>query len=233
MEEESAGRSLGLIGGLGVGAAIHYYRELARGARGAGAGDAARDGSRRRAARAEGRRVGQQARFGGVSGRHPAAARGRGAEIAALPSVTPLICAAELVALSPLPLVSLPEAILREIERRNLRRVALFGTRFTIETAMFGQLPGVDVVTPAAGEVDRIHEAYREIVETGRASSENAQLLRGIAQTLCDRDGVQAIVLAGTDLAMVFNEANAGFPCVDATQVHVGAIMRALFPNAA
>jgi len=158
---------------------------------------------------------------------------GAGAEIAALPSVTPLICAAELVALSPLPLVSLPEAILREIERRNLRRVALFGTRFTIETAMFGQLPGVDVVTPAAGEVDRIHEAYREIVETGRASSENAQLLRGIAQTLCDRDGVQAIVLAGTDLAMVFNEANAGFPCVDATQVHVGAIMRALFPNAA
>jgi aspartate racemase len=42
---------------------------------------------------------------------------------------------------------------------------------------------------------------------------------------LCRRDGVGAIVLAGTDLNLVFNETNAGFPAVDCLAAHIEAIV--------
>ena len=39
---------------------------------------------------------------------------------------------------------------------------------------------------------------------------------------------VDAIVLAGTDLSLIFDEANTDFPHVDCARVHIQAIMRAL-----
>jgi aspartate racemase len=39
---------------------------------------------------------------------------------------------------------------------------------------------------------------------------------------------VDAIVLAGTDLALIFNETNTDFPHVDCARVHIQAIMRRL-----
>jgi hypothetical protein len=44
----------------------------------------------------------------------------------------------------------------------------------------------------------------------------NVKTLRQIASTICRRDGVEAIVLAGTDLTLIFSEASAGFPTVTA-----------------
>jgi len=83
-----------------------------------------------------------------------------GAQVAAIPAVTPHLCAPELTQRSPIPLVSLVDEIAREVRHREPKRVALFGTRFTMETGLFGRLQGVDVVMPKAAEIDFIHQAY-------------------------------------------------------------------------
>ena len=41
-----------------------------------------------------------------------------------------------------------------------------------------------------------------------------------------ERDRVEAIILAGTDLALVFDKSNTDFPHVDAADVHLNAIMK-------
>src|ERR1035438_826392 len=188
MDEASHGRCLGLIGGLGVGATVHYYQELVK----------------RHAARgsvpnllivhADVNRVLRDAAAGDTRGLAAYLAdllqrlSSGGAEIAAIPAVTPHICITELREKSPIPLVGLPAEILREIQARKLTRVALFGTRFTMESRMFGQLPGVEVVVPSPDEVDFIHEAYVQIVNAGSRAPEHYERLRAIAHTLCERD---------------------------------------------
>jgi len=107
-----------------------------------------------------------------------------------------------------------------------LRRVALFGTRFTIESRLFGKLDHIDVVQPRPEESDCIHSTYLESVNAGRGTEEHAAVLRKIANVLCKRDGVEAIVLAGTELALVFNENNTDFPAIDCARVHIDGIMR-------
>jgi aspartate racemase len=154
-----------------------------------------------------------------------------GAQVAAIPATTPHLCAPELIKRSPIPLVSLVDEIVREVRHRELRRVALFGTRFTIQTGLFGRLQEVDVITPRTAEIDFIHQAYLEIVNAGSGTEQQYQRLRQIAHTLVEREGVEAIILAGTELSLIFNEANLDFPHIDAARLHLDAIMRQLNPN--
>jgi aspartate racemase len=153
--------------------------------------------------------------------------QGGGADIAAVSAITPHICISELTHLSTLPLVNLVAEVADEIGRRGLKRVALFGTRFSMETALFGQLAGIaEVIQPTPDEIDRIHQTYLQLVADGAASAGQFETLTHIAHTLCARDGAQAIVFAGTELSLVFNEGNTDFPHIDCAAIHIEAIMR-------
>jgi aspartate racemase len=154
--------------------------------------------------------------------------RAGGAEIATIPAVTPHICIGELLAISPLPLVNLLESVDEGIRARGVRRVALFGTRFTIETGLFGHLKGVDVVMPKPTEIDYIHDTYFQLASDGKGVDEQRVGLTKLAHTLCERESLDAIVLAGTDLALLFNESNTDFPHVDCAGLHIESIMGAL-----
>ena len=91
---------------------------------------------------------------------------------------------------------------------------------------MFGRL-GADVVVPTPDEIDLINNAYLDVVYD-RDTGATIDRLRELAHTLIKRDGAESVLLAGTDLSMVMNEANAGFPTIDCAGVHVAAITKRL-----
>jgi aspartate racemase len=209
-------RKLGLIGGLGPGATIHYYQELVK----AQAGEMLivhADMNRVLADVQRGDRVGLADYFARLIDR---LGRG-GADVSAISAITPHICIRELEKITPVPLVNIVEEVAKEIRSRGYRRVALFGTRFVVESRMYGMLDGIDVLVP--DQVDEIHAAYMQTVEGG---TDARGVLTRIAKTL----PVDAIVLAGTDLSLIFNETNTDFPHVDCAGVHIRAIMRSLAP---
>jgi aspartate racemase len=226
MNEMASGRCIGLIGGLGVGASVYYYQELAKAhaARGhvlnlvmvhahvdrvLGAVEA-RD------------KDGLASYLADLIGRLKSA----GAEFAVVPAVAPHIAIAELNQLSPLPIVNLIDELKREMEGRQLRRVALFGTRFAVESRLFGHLDHLDVVTPEPSEVDYIHATYLQLVGAGAGLATQREGLSRLAHKLIERDGVEAVILAGTELALVFDETNTDFPNVNGARLHLEAIMR-------
>jgi aspartate racemase len=221
-------RCVGLIGGLGTGATAHYYKKLAeaherehltldlvmvhaqtsRVFEYAGAGD--RDGLARYLASFIDR------------------LKAAGAELVVIPAVTPHCCVRQLLSISALPLCNIFEPLVKEITARSLRRVGVFGTRFVIDSALFGMAEGVEVVQPRSDEVDYIHRTYSELAQKGEGSEVQYRGLTNLAQTFCERDRVDAILLAGTDLALLFNETNIEFPYIDCAALHLQAIMRAV-----
>ena len=219
-------RCLGLIGGLGVGATVHYYERLAGGCEALGfALDIVivHAQTPRVFAYVESKdRAGLAEYLNGYIRRMQAA----GAEMAVIPAITPLYCAQELAAISALPIVSLVDPLNRELAARKARRVAIFGTRFVIESDLFGTLRGVEVMRPGPEEVDRIHKAYVELAATGEASPEKYEKLTALAYHLVDRHAVDTILLAGTDLTLLFNESNTDFPHVDCAALHIKEVVR-------
>jgi aspartate racemase len=117
------------------------------------------------------------------------------------------------------------DAVAAELTSRSARRVAIFGTRYSIQSGFFGQLPNVEFVLPTPDEIDLIHSIYGELLRDGLGSSDQRQVLTELAQTLRDRDHVDAILLAGTDLTLLFNQANTGFPAIDCAALHLQAIL--------
>ena len=220
-----------MIGGLGVGATIYYYQELVKAhlERGQVANllilHADVNLVLECAAAGEISRMAEY--FLQLIKRLSAA----GAEFIAIPATTPHLCAPELMKRSPIPLVSLVDEIVREVDHRRLKRVALFGTRFTMETELFGRLKGVDVVAPKPAEIDFIHQTYIELVNAGSGMEQQYRGLHQLAHTLIERDGIEAIILAGTELTLVFNRANTDFPHIDGARLHLEAIMEQLTGN--
>jgi aspartate racemase len=91
---------------------------------------------------------------------------------------------------------------------------------------MFDRL-GVDVVVPKMEEIDQIHNTYMDVVHDCSTPGK-IDGLRQVARTLIERDGAEAVLLAGTDLSMVLNEDNAGFPTIDCAAAHIKAITKRL-----
>jgi aspartate racemase len=222
------GRCLGLVGGLGVGATIHYYRSLAQAhaARGL-ALDLVM-------AHAETQRVFEYVRardrvgLAGYLATFADRLKAAGADLIALPAVTPHFCEAELAGLSPLPIVSIFPPLQKEIASRKAKRVAVFGTRFVIESQLFGRVSGVEFRHPLPDEVEFIHETYTEVAQQGKGTEEQWLGLTRIARTLRRRDQVDAILLAGTDLTLLFNETNTDFPHIDCAALHIQQILDAM-----
>jgi len=221
-------RTFGLVAGLGVGAGIFYYKALVDAHLALGLSPRilmVHADVRRVMNHAAAREADQLAQY--LAGLLGQLARG-GAEIASIPAFSPQVCENELAAITPLPLVSLLDAISAEVKRLGLRRVALFGARVTMETQMFGRLQDVDVVTARPEEADRIAVIYVRVVEEARATDEDYGALRLLAHTLIEREKLDAIIFAGTDLAFAFNPENTDFPHVDGARVHIKAIMSEL-----
>jgi aspartate racemase len=218
---------IGLVGGLGVGAAIHYYRELA----------AAHEQQGRRLelvmAHAQMSRVFEHASAGDLPGLARYLAdllsmlKSAGATIGVIPATTPHLAADQLAAIAPIPLVNLIEVIAAELSAMGVKRIALLGTRFVVETDLFGKLGGFQIARPRPDEIAVIHDIYSQLARTGSVSSDQHRLLIEVAERLRARDGAEVIVLAGTDLSTLFNESNTPFPHLDCARAHIQAIMRA------
>lgn len=219
---------VGIVGGLGVGATVHYYERITATCKARGVipdlviahadvdygQSLVRDGKLDALAD-------YLASFIDRLGR-------AGAEAAVLPAVTPHIAIAETMRRARIPLLSIIDPIAKELDARRIGRVALFGTIFTMEGNLWGLLDGVEIVKPRPDEIAFLGAAYQRILDTQKGNAEDIAGLRRVAAELQRRDGVEAILLAGTDLAVIFDETNAGFPAIDVARLHIDAIVERL-----
>jgi aspartate racemase len=222
-------RCLGLVGGLGVGATIHYYAQLAK------AHEADPHGRTLNIviAHAETSRVFAYVQADDRPGLAEYLAtfirrlHATGAEFAAIPAVTPYYCIRELNAISPMPVVNIFDPLIHELTARSARRVAVFGTRFVIESALFGELHNIEIIPPAPSEIDFIHNTYVELARAGKPSADGHEHrdLTALAHTLIRRESLDAIIFAGTDLTLVFNPTNTDFPHIDCAALHLHSIL--------
>ena len=96
---------------------------------------------------------------------------------------------------------------------------------------LFGALDAVEVIPPRPQEIDEIHRIYLELATAGHTSAAGVQALRDIAGAIGRRDRIDAVVLAGTDLNLIFDEASAGFPAFDCAAAQTNAILDRATPG--
>lgn len=216
---------IGLVGGLGVGAAVHYYQALAEAESTAGRelSLAMVHADRERVLRlvTGGDAEGLGDYLLGIAESLLAA----GAGCLVIPAVTPHYCARQLEAGSPIPLINILRTTDAALAAAGQRRVAVFGTRFTIESDLFGGVTAAELVRPSPTEIEEIQAIYMRVAASRGVPADRERLTR-IAHALIDRDRLDGILLAGTDLSPMFTPASTSFPFVDCAQAHIDEILR-------
>jgi aspartate racemase len=149
-----------------------------------------------------------------------------GIEQVAVTSIAGHFCIDAFHQVSPVPVIDLLAVVRREVERRGLRRVGLLGTRVVMETGFYGALGPVQVVAPR-DDLVRVHEAYVEMATAGVATAAQRAVFLGAGARLASEEGCEAILLAGTDLALVFKAGDdPGFKTVDCAALHAAKIAK-------
>lgn len=158
-----------------------------------------------------------------------------GADFALLSANTPHIVFNEVRALSPIPLISIVEATCEEVVRRGLKTVSLLGTRFTMSGRFYPEISekyGIVLVPPSEEEQAYIHDKYVHELINGIFLPETRERLQQIIGTQKQRDRIQGVILAGTELPLILRaESVEGLPLLDTTQIHVQAAVSEMLGN--
>jgi aspartate racemase len=157
---------------------------------------------------------------------------GAGAHFAVMTANTPHIVFDDLTARSPVPLLSIVEVCAEEARQRGLGRLALLGTRFTMEASFYPEVCaryGVAVVTPNDAERAWIHERYVGELLEGEFRDDTRQRFMSLVSRLRDEASIDGVILGGTELPLLLpTPLIAGVPALDTTALHVAAIVKRL-----
>jgi aspartate racemase len=151
-----------------------------------------------------------------------------GAECGFMAANTPHIVFDSLRRQSPIPLISIVEATCEAAQAQGLKRLALFGTRFTMQGHFFPQVfsqAGIALVVPQPDEQTYIHDKYMDELVPGTFLPETRAGLLGIAQRMQQRDHIDGLILGGTELPLILGNVNGPVPFLDTTRIHVQAVL--------
>lgn len=152
-----------------------------------------------------------------------------GASFAAIAANTPHIVFDTLKKRSPLPLISIVEATAHAALERGIKQPVLLGTRPTMEATFYQQAfaqKGMTIVTPNTADRAYIHEKYMGELFHNVIRNETRERLVSIVAALRGSDGVDGIILGGTELSLILTEPSySGVPVLDTTRIHVQRIV--------
>lgn len=156
------------------------------------------------------------------------AARGlrlAGAEAIVVCTNTMHLVAPAIEAAVDIPLLHIADTTAQRIRAAGLTRVALLGTRFTMEQAFYRErieAAGIEVLTPDAAQRERVHRVIYDELCLGRIVDASRDDYRAIMADLVVR-GAQGVILGCTEIGLLVGEGDAVVPLFDTARIHAEA----------
>lgn len=149
-----------------------------------------------------------------------------GAECVVVTSIAGHFCIDTFKEHSPLPIIDMLAEVDKTISAKQLRRIGILGTRTVMESRFYNGVTAAEIIPPSGRDLGDVHEAYIEMAMSGQVNGAQRAVFDDASKRLLQQENVEAIMLGGTDLALVYNEAHDDFPIVDCAAIHVDAVVR-------
>lgn len=143
-----------------------------------------------------------------------------GCDIGMITALTGHFCFEETCQRSPVQLLNGVEVIDRYCEEHGIKTLGLLGSPPVLNTKLFGLLKFPKTVVPRTG-LDALGATYMKIAQAGFCTDENRSLFFDAGAAMVEEQGVDAVLLAGTDLGLAFDGQTPGFTVIDALELHV------------
>ena len=147
-----------------------------------------------------------------------------GATFGLISANTPHIVFEEVASKSAIPLISIVEATCAAAKARKLKRLALFGTRYTMQGSFYPKVfsrEGIELLVPDPEDQTYIHDKYLNELVPGKFLPETRAGLLAVIDRMKAKHGINGVILAGTELPLILrNSEHNGIPFFDTTKIH-------------
>ena len=125
--------------------------------------------------------------------------------------------------------MSIVEVCAEEARRLGLHRLALLGTRFTMEAPFYATVLaryGIAAISPKEPDRAWLHERYVGELLKGDFRDDTRRGVIALVGRLRDEESLDGVILGGTELPLLLTTpVIAGVPALDTTALHVTAIV--------
>lgn len=129
---------------------------------------------------------------------------------------------------SPLPWLHIAEVVAGEARQRGVRKAALLGTRWLVDSAVYPDALGAQGIGFLRPEADEKAEVARiimdELVNDIQVPASTAYL-QALIERMRER-GCDAVILGCTELPLVLSDENSALPTLDSTRLLADAALR-------
>ncbi|PYZ98912.1 aspartate/glutamate racemase [Alteribacter lacisalsi] len=125
-----------------------------------------------------------------------------------------------------IPLLHIGDAVAENVKKREIGRIALLGTRYTMEESFMTERlenHNLEVITPDSGDRELLNHIIFEELCVGKVRDVSRRRVLAVIEKLYD-EGVHGIVLGCTELHMLVRQEELNLPLFDSTQLHVESI---------
>jgi aspartate racemase len=120
------------------------------------------------------------------------------------------------------PLIHIVDATITAIRKKSLTKVALLGTRYTMENDFFKKRVisrGIDVNIPDEADREFIHQTIFSELFSAIINPDSKKRFLSIMARLAD-DGAQGIILGCTEIPLLIKQEDTTLPVFDTTEIH-------------
>lgn len=123
------------------------------------------------------------------------------------------------------------DPVVSEIKSHGFCRVAMIGTRFTMEESfhknfLVSRIPNLDVIIPEHSQRDEINKIIFDELCHGKLSDNAINIMSSITKKLIDIYDVDAIILGCTELQHIFSFIKTNAFLLDTTELHARALVK-------
>ena len=127
-----------------------------------------------------------------------------------------------------IPVIHIAETTAKEIQKKGMQKVALLGTKYTMEKDFFRDIlsaHSIETILPDAEERDEIHRIiYEELAQGEFKKSSKESYLKIIDRLILN--GAEGIVLGCTEIPLLINQNDVSLPIFDTARIHAAAAFK-------
>ena len=121
-----------------------------------------------------------------------------------------------------IPIIHIADATAQELEKCQIRRVGLLGTKYTMTQEFYKQRlidRGIEVMIPDLEDIDAVNDIIFHELCIGKIREESRKKFQNIIDSLKDK-GADGVILGCTEIGLLIHQSGSSIPVFDTTCIH-------------
>ena len=121
-----------------------------------------------------------------------------------------------------IPVLHIADATAKEIKRKDIQKVGLLGTKYTMEQDFYKsriEEHDIKVIVPSGTNREKVNEVIYTELCLGKTVVQSREYYKRVIEELV-QEGAQGIILGCTEIGLLIKQENVSVPIFDTTHIH-------------